>query len=205
MNGWVNRLHTAREPQRVVLRASLARLVTWPIVAALTLITAIPAGLEARQDISAAARVKAAFLYRFPGFVEWPSQALAGRASLDICVLGPTPFGTLLDELVGGETLAGRALRARLVNGRDLDACHVLFLPDDDSTARLTALQAVATRPVLTVSDADGFLEEGGVIQLRLADDRVRFEINAAAAERAGLRLSAQLLRLAIRVVGGPR
>ena len=158
-----------------MLRARRAWFPAWLLITT-TLVIAVPAVLPAVQEVSAAARVKAAFLYRFPGFVEWPSQALAGRESLDICVLGPTPFGTILDDLVAGETLSGRTLRTRLVNGREVDACHVLFLPEDDAKARLAALKAVASRPVLTVSDADSFLDEGGVIQLRLADDRVRFE-----------------------------
>jgi hypothetical protein len=174
-----------------------------PALLAAAAILVVSAPLGGWQDVSNASRVKAAILYRFPGFVEWPAEAVEGRTTLDICVLGPTtPFGNVLDELVAGEALGGRALNARLVTPRNLDTCHVLFLPDG-SDARRTVLRSVANRPVLTISDADRFLDEGGMVQLRLLDDRVRFEVDLSAAERAGLRLSAQLLRLAVRVRGG--
>jgi hypothetical protein len=171
------------------------------LAAAAILVASVPLG--GWQDVSNASRVKAAILYRFPGFVEWPAEAVEGRTTLDICVLGPTtPFGTVLDELVAGEALGGRALNVRLVTPRNADTCHVLFVPDG-SDAKRTVLASVADRPVLTISDADRFLDEGGIVQLRLLDDRVRFEVDLSAAERAGIRLSAQLLRLALRVRGG--
>jgi hypothetical protein len=149
-------------------------------------------------------RLKAAFLYRFPQFVEWPARALDGRATVDLCVVAPNPFGAVLDELVEGETLGGRVLRVRqLDGGAQAPSCHVVFLPGDAAVRRIV-LRQVATVPVLTVSDSPQFLNEGGIIQLSVVDNRVRFEINASAADRAGLRLSSQLLRLALNVRRGP-
>jgi hypothetical protein len=154
------------------------------------------------QEVSATERLKAAFLSRFPQFVEWPAAAFAGRDSLDVCVVDPNPFGTALQDLAGGERIGDRLLRTRRV-GRDAAGdCHVLYVPAA-TPERRALLAAIKGRPVLTVSDADGFLDEGGVVQLRLIANRVRFNIDAAAAERAGLRLSAQLLRLAVSVRGG--
>jgi hypothetical protein len=205
MSRWIDRRrpHAGQRQRRDPCareRVSCAR--SRPTVAlAFLLLLAVPSVICAQQDVSDASRVKAAFLFRFPGFVEWPSAAIEGRTFLDICVLGSTPVGTLLDELVEGESLGGRVLRVRIVSRNGLDACHVLFLPEG-ARGRGAALKAVADRPVLTVSDASGFLDEGGIIQFRVSDERVRFEISLAAAERAGLRLSAQLLRLATRVVG---
>jgi hypothetical protein len=144
-------------------------------------------------------RLKAAFLYRFPQFVEWPSQAVENRPTVDLCVAEPNPFGTTIDDLVRGESLDGRPLVVRRVDGSNVSGCHVLYLPSEFRARRMT-LQRIETSPVLTVSDAPEFLDEGGIVQLRLLDNRVRFQINAGAADRAGLRLSAQLLRLALDV-----
>jgi hypothetical protein len=154
------------------------------------------------QEASGADRLKAAFLSRFPQFVEWPATALAGRASLDVCVLTPSPFGTVLHDLAEGEQIAGRPLRPRVVTREGMRDCHVLYVPAA-LDGRRTLLERLKGQPVLTVSDADGFLDDGGVVQLRLVGNRVRFHIDAGTAERAGLRLSAQLLRLAVSVRGG--
>jgi hypothetical protein len=147
-------------------------------------------------------RLRAAFVYKLPQFVEWPASALDGRPSLDLCVLASGRFRRELEELVDGETLAGRSVAVRRVHvDESIRACHVLVLPSA-STARVAALRKVATAAVLTVSDASRFLDEGGVVQLRVVDGRVRFEVNARAASRAGLRLSSQLLQLAASVRG---
>jgi hypothetical protein len=172
---------------------------TWIIALALAAASAPP--LWSQSDpASSEHRLKAAFVYRFPQFVEWPANVLDQRATLDICVASPNPFGSTLEDLVAGETLNGRRLAVRQVDRRDtMDGCRVLYVPGDSAEA---ALARVADRPVLTVGESPRFLDEGGVILLRLVDRRVRFEVNAIAAERAGLRLSSQLLRLALSVRG---
>jgi hypothetical protein len=141
-------------------------------------------------------RLKAAFLYRFPQFVEWPAQATEGKATLDVCVVGPNPFGNVLEELVEGEQLEGRTLKVRRPDGDAFADCHILYLPAAYGRRR-EILRQLAGVPVLTVSDAPTFLDEGGMIQLFLRDNRLRFNINASATDRASIRLSAQLLRLA--------
>jgi hypothetical protein len=149
-------------------------------------------------------RLKAAFLYRFPQFVEWPAQATAGRTTLDMCVLGPDPFDGVLEELAEGEQLEGRALKVRHPEGDRIDDCHILYLPATQARRR-EILRRLNDAPILTVSDAPTFLDEGGMIQLFLRENRLRFNINAGAAEKARIRLSAQLLRLAQTVRGGPQ
>lgn len=141
-------------------------------------------------------RLKADYLYRFPQFVEWPAQVTDGKPTLDICVLGPHPFGDLLKGLVEGEQLEGRALRVRHTEGNQFEDCHILYLAATQLRRR-EILRQLSASPVLTVSDAPTFLDEGGMIQLFLRDNRLRFNINAAAADRARIRLSAQLLQLA--------
>jgi hypothetical protein len=148
-------------------------------------------------------RLKAAFVYRFPQFVEWPAPALDGHESITICVLRPNPFGAVLRELIADVTLNGRPLAIRDIDGPSaVSGCHVVFVPGRSIAAAKAVLKAVGDLPVLTVGESSGFLDEGGVISLQVIDRRVRFEVSATAAERVGLRLSSQLLRLAARVRG---
>lgn len=153
------------------------------------------AGVEADEVI-------AAFVYRFPQFVEWPESALAGRETIDICVAEPNPFGGSLEELTQGEVLNGRPLVVRGVGGTGaLDGCHVLFVSSATERAE-SLLREVADRPVLTIGESTGFLDSGGIINLRVVDRRIRFEVSATSALRAGLQLSSQLLALALAVHG---
>jgi hypothetical protein len=157
----------------------------------------------AAADVLPEDRLKAAFVYRFAQFVEWPESAVANRNAIDICVLEPNPFENLLQLLVEGEASGPRRLQVRAVSTAQAAAsCHVLFLPARAGLHRET-LRHVASMPVLTVSDAPRFLESGGVIQLGVAGANMRFSVNLDAARAARLRLSAQLLRLATAVRGG--
>jgi hypothetical protein len=146
-------------------------------------------------------RLKAAFLHRFPEFVTWPSAAFEGRPRFELCVANPTPFGTALSELTAGDVLNGRAFAVREVDlSEPLESCHVLFIGgpmDGEVRAYLQRVQAVS---VLTVGESSSFLEQGGIINLRVADGRVGFEVNLTSARRASLQVSSQMLRLALRV-----
>ena len=149
--------------------------------------------------------LKAAVLSKFPAFTEWPPSSLQGRTTIDICVVRPNLFGTTLTDLVAGESVGGRPLRVReLTSIGTVDDCHLLFIPAAATSDRKQLLARVRRLPVLTVGDSPAFLEEGGIVELRLVSGRVRFEINMAAADGAGIRLSSQLLRLALNVRGGP-
>ena len=144
------------------------------------------------QDTSLEYRVKAAYLYNFVKFVEWPASAAAGP--LTICVTGRNPFGPALADTVRGESVDGRPLAVRAVTEPDAQ-CQVLFVPRD--TAAAAALQAARGMPVLTVGEAPGFLSQGGVINFVIEGGKVRFDINQDAAMRAELKISSRLLRLA--------
>jgi hypothetical protein len=152
--------------------------------------------LMSAQDANLEYRVKAAYLFNFTKFVEWPTAAFAGgRAfSFSICVAGRNPFGPALTATLVGETVAGRPLAARVVNAGGAAGCHVLFVPAGVPAAAY--LRAVGKEPVLTVGESADFLAQGGAINFVLDEGRVRFEINQAAAERAQLRISSRLLQL---------
>ncbi|MDP2052909.1 MAG: YfiR family protein [Acidobacteriota bacterium] len=146
-------------------------------------------------------RLKAAFVFRFPQFVTWPPASTTGRNTVEICVTAAPATADALRDLTSGESLNGRPFVVREnPSVQSLGSCHVLMVtarPDRAVMARAAAL------PILTVGDSETFLDDGGIIQLRLVDRRVRFEISLPAAARAGITLSSQLLRLAAGVRGG--
>ena len=145
------------------------------------------------QDVPLEYRVKAAYLFNFTKFVEWPEDAIAAAAPLIICVAAPNPFGAALAEMVVGEQALGHALAVRTV--QQAAGCHVLFVPEPVNAEPL--LRDARAHPVLTVGESPDFLRLGGVISFVVEDGKVRFEINQEAAQRSRLRISSRLLRLA--------
>jgi len=141
--------------------------------------------------------VKAAFLLNFTRFVEWPADAFAAPASpFAICVLGKDPFGRALDDILEGESVNGRKLEARRISEAPAArACQMVFF----GTTEKDILRAVRSsgHGVLTVGEGEDFIRAGGAIGFILDNRRVRFDINQAAAEDAGLKLSSKLLNVA--------
>ena len=150
-------------------------------------------------------KVKAAIISKFPQFVEWPPAAMSGRATLDLCVVSSDPIQSELEELAAGETIGARPLGVRRVQrDQDVDGCQVLFIGAAAVSSNRSLLQHASALPILTVSDDQKFLEEGGIVRLRQVDGRLRFDVNATAAQKVGLRISSQMLQLAVTVRGGP-
>ena len=148
--------------------------------------------------------VKAAFLFNFVKFVEWPEGAFAGeRAPVTICVYGEDPFGPALEAVVQDEKVGERSLLVQRPDSLDgLGGCHLLFVSRSERERMREVLAQVRGEPVLTVGDADGFLRAGGVVNFVLEGGKVRFLIGQAAAERSGLRISSKLMRLAVNTGG---
>jgi hypothetical protein len=144
------------------------------------------------NEVSLEYQVKAVYLFNFAKFVEWPPEAQSGP--LTICVAGVNPFGDVLDETLRGETVNNRPLVARVIRGPE-PGCHVVFVPQGVATAGF--LQAARGTPTLSVGETADFLTQGGIINFILEAGKVRFQIAAKAAERAELRISSHLLRLA--------
>lgn len=144
--------------------------------------------------------LKAAFLFNFAKFVEWPPGAFASeRSPLTICVYGKDPFGATLDSVVQGERVGERSLLVQRPDSLDdLGECHVLFVCRSAKDRLGEVMAQVSGKPVLTVADTDGFLRAGGVINFILEGTKVRFLIDQEAAERSGLQISSKLMRLAL-------
>jgi hypothetical protein len=159
-----------------------------------------PAGWGAAEEPVTEYAVKAAFLYNFSRFVTWPVPP--GQPFV-VGVLGENPFGDALESIagkpVGGDRLAVRLLQS----AEEIGACRILFVAASEERRLPEILRRTALLPVLTVSDMERFAQRGGIIGLRTVDNRIRLEINAAAAQRAGLAISSQLLRLATLVEAG--
>jgi YfiR/HmsC-like len=173
---------------------------------ALFLLSSSLIGAEADQR-AGEYQVKAAFLYNFAKFVTWPPAAERADQPFVIGILGDDPFGDTLDQMIVDRAIRGRkvAVRRFTAAGDALAHCQLLFVSTSEAD-QLTAILKVAARAnVLTVSDLDRFTERGGMIGFHIEDKRVRFDINVAAAESAGLAMSSQLLKLARSVVGPQR
>ena len=140
--------------------------------------------------------VKAAFLYNFAKFTQWPQEAYAG-AVINICVLGHDPFGPALDG-IAGKRIQGREVAIRRI--ADIDdalACQVLFISRSEGVRLVRVLAGLQGRPILTVTDSGDAVPAVGMIQLRVIADKVRFQIDTEHATGAGLSFSSKLLSLA--------
>jgi len=153
----------------------------------------------AASPVASEYQVKATFLYNFTKFTDWPTNAFASlNAPIVIGTLGEDPFGQTMDDIVRGEVVGSRPLAVkRLRAGDDLRGCHVLFICRSEKERLLEALSQLKDSPVLSVGEIEGFPEQGGVANLLLVSKTVKIEINQAAAEQAGLQISAKLLKLA--------
>ena len=141
--------------------------------------------------------VKAAFLLNFTKFIEWPASTFAdGGSPFTICILGKDPFGKLLDSVVEGEMVDGHKLAVRKISEPPVaHSCQIVFV--EGSEKELRRRLGNAGPGVLTVGEGENFIREGGMIGFVIDQNRVRFDINRAAAESAGLKLSSKLLSVA--------
>ncbi|MGA3236142.1 MAG: YfiR family protein [Bryobacteraceae bacterium] len=143
-------------------------------------------------------QVKAAFLYNFAKFVQWPSDAFQSASEpIAICVLGQDPFGRSLEDTVAGRAIEGRSLIVRHISTvKQVAGCHVLFIGSADHK-RSPPMLADIKPGILTVGESDASGADGVVINFKLDEGKVRFDINVDAAEREKLQISSRLLSLA--------
>jgi hypothetical protein len=146
--------------------------------------------------------VKAAYLYNFGWFVNGPATLTpATDNAFPVCILGHDPFGPILDETLANETTNGRSLLAkRIAKAADATDCRIVFISNSEAARLKELLETMHKMPVLTVSDIPEFAKRGGMIGFVTSENRVRFEVNTAAASDAGLTLSAELLKVAVAV-----
>ena len=153
----------------------------------------------AASDAAPEYEVKAAFLYNFAKFVEWPTSAFTTPDEpLVFCIMGDDPFGASIDRIVKDRAANGRAIAIRReVRADAVSSCHLIFAVAGDEVDVARVVHETSGAPVLTVGESPSFLDDGGIIGLVVDGGKVRFEINARGAEQAGLKVSSQLLKLA--------
>ncbi len=160
---------------------------------ALGLALLAPAAADVRESA-----IHAAFVLNFARYVEWPAGALSPERVLDVCFLSAAePVGREIAAFKDRPVQGQRVEVHRGVRVADLGECDVVYLGEQDEYRLQEALRALTGQPVLTVGSLKGFAPAGGMIGLYREADRVRFEVNLDAVNRNGLRLSAQLLKLA--------
>jgi hypothetical protein len=159
--------------------------------------TAAPSHGQALSEYS----VKAAYLYKFAPFVQWPPASLPAGARLQVCVVGPDPFGGALEAAVLGQMVGDHKVEVRRLARIDRrTACHVMYVRKSAGQSVAEALAAVHGAPVLTVTDAADGDGPRGILHLVVAQKRVRFEVDPGAAAENGLTISSKLLDLALTV-----
>jgi hypothetical protein len=168
------------------------------IIFAFWLIACNAAIVNADQQKPGEYQVKALFLYNFLNFVDWPADSsIHSSPTINVCVIGNDPFEDALDD-IRNETVKGKKLAIRFYRPFDeTEGCHLLFIPASEKNHTGHILRSVREANILTVADTAEMARQGAVIGFFIEQKKVRFAINIEAARRAGLRISAKLLKLA--------
>jgi len=174
----------------------MALAVAWVLVNA--------SSVNAQQANHSEYEVKAAYLYNFGRFVEWPTGVAAASDVFSICVLGEDPFGASFDATIAGESINGKKVVVkRITKAQDAESCRILFISSSEENRLKEILATLDKASVLTVSDISQFTRRGGMIRFVTEGNKVRFEVNLTNAEHAALTLSSQLLKVAVSVRKG--
>jgi hypothetical protein len=151
--------------------------------------------------------IKAAFLFHFAQFVDWPPEAFKDAGSpLIYCTLGEDPFHGALETTLNGKTIGKRTIRVQHIKQlQETQGCHILFLGAAGKDLNPGIVAGLQESPILTVGESEHFAQDGGMIGFCLDQNKIRFEINLEVAGRAKLKISSRLLALARTVIGGQR
>ena len=163
------------------------------------LLAGVLRGAWAQGEEDAEYKVKLAFLYNFAQFVQWPPDAFPNaHAPLTVCVAGADPFHSEIEQGLNGRMVGGHPIEIRKLKSSDHPtACHMIFIPAGEKKLAEKLLAAAKGSSTLTVGETKGFADLGGVINLTVEEDKLRFEINLDAAMQTRLKISSKLLALA--------
>jgi hypothetical protein len=170
---------------------------------AILLCLSLALGASAQTADSSEYLIKAGFIYNFAQLVQWPSGAFTQTDSpIVIGILGTDPFGTVIDRVIENKKLDGRPVIIKRLKWskeplKDLKDCNILFVSTSEKEHLDEVIRIVKWLPILTIGETPGFAMRGGIINLTLEGNRVRFEVNIEAAKQANLNISSRLLALA--------
>jgi hypothetical protein len=195
--------HTNMYAARVHRNPLRARFLTLLTLILSTSLLAIPAQLAWSASETSEAEVKIAYLYNFARYVQWPDSAFASNdAPIVICVLGDGSFVSEAKGIIGSRKVGAHGVQVVTRSAVEQTSnCHILYIPASASAQHSEVISSLGSRSVFTVSESAGFAKNGGVANFIREDRKIRFEINRKAANKAGLKVSARLLRVA-KVVG---
>jgi len=174
---------------------------------AIALASAYRASCLAQSDVQIAEyKVKAAFLYKFASYIEWPAQVFERpESAFVIGVSGAEALGDQLAQIVAGRSINGRPVAVRkLHRGEPASGLQILFIGGSDAGRLSDILASTKGRPVLTVTESEDTFALGSMINFVIVDDKVRFDVALREAELANLKVSARLLSVARKVLAGP-
>lgn len=167
------------------------------LIPALSVLVSVPTPLHGDSQPDEY-RVKAAYIYHFAELVEWPPEA-RNSSTLDLCVVGEDPFHGDLESAVEGKPIGGQVIHVQHIKNSTLaNHCQIIFFGKNENKQTTSLLAELRNAPVVTVGEADNFLQQGGVIRFCLVSNKIRFEINLRAAEAGRLKISSRLLSLAV-------
>jgi len=146
--------------------------------------------------------IKAAFIYNFAKFVEWPAESFEKSGDFVVCVFGEDSIVPTLKKLNGKQVQGKKVTVKHTKSSEDIGNCHIVYVSRQEEKNFSHVMTALKGRRILTVGDMEGFAQRGGMINFAMKKRKVRFEINVDAAKQAGLKISSKLLRLAD-IVGG--
>jgi YfiR/HmsC-like len=178
-----------------LLRTTLFQSVT--VCAAIAILSLTPR-IAAAQDVTESA-LKAAFIFNFAKFTEWPAEVMTIGEPLVLCVLGDAAIGEALERAVRSRTVLGHRMDVSQAtsNGSPREGCHILYVSGLTTSQAAKLLTGLRDAPVLTISDAEGFTQMGGIAQFFFEHGQLRFNVHVESAKRARLRISSRLLALA--------
>jgi len=163
---------------------------------AVALLSASPVAMA---EVGREYQVKAAFVFNFAQFVQWPGKAFSSDdAAFVIATVGADPFEGALEKAVAGKTISGHPVIVKhFATSDQIGDCHLLFVPAGEDANLSAVFRRIGERPVLTVGESEAFPRTGGCIRFYIEEGKVRFEINPDAATKANLKISAKLMSLA--------
>jgi hypothetical protein len=188
----------ARERQHRAFQQFM-RLFASPILSLNLVLMLAVSGVCAEEFQPSEYQLKAAFLFNFAKFVEWPAGAFSeAKSPMIIGVLGDNPFGAELERTIRDKTVNGRPLQIKEYRSlSEARACHILFVSNSEKKRLAEVFEGLRGTSVLTVGETEDFIESGGMISFVRESNKIRFQINDRAARTAGLKISSKLLNLA--------
>ena len=192
-----NRIAIQRRPAAFARKFAGVRLVCGVLLLALFSLPC-PTGLLAETAVQRECEIKAAYLYNFINYIDWPENAFpAPGGTITIGVVGQSEFDAAIQTLNGKQAKGRTIALKQITDPKDFDQCQIVFINSSEKARLPELLAKLKDTRVLTVSEIDGFAEQGGIINFISEHNRVRFEINPDAARRLGLNISSELLKLA--------